>query len=118
MAYSCRPFDEATFAEPQLLGIDAHTGRRVVPLCFEAEVLSSLVGGKPSAQDPNASFASAPQRALYPDAAANPSSAVVAAFLKANGIDYIYVDAKAPNSLVADAVILATSGDAEVLRLP
>jgi hypothetical protein len=118
LAYSCGPFDEATFAEPQLLSIDAHTGRRVVPLCFEAEVLSRLVGGKPSSQTPNASFASAPQRALYPDAAAHPSSAVVAAFLKANGIDYIYVDAKAPNSLVADALPIARNGDAEVLRVP
>ena len=40
------------------------------------------------------------------------------AFLKANGIDYIYVDAMHPNTLVPDAVPIATSGDTQVLRLP
>lgn len=55
---------------------------------------------------------------LYPEAAAHPSSAAVAAFLKDHGIDYIFADADYPNSLVADAVPIAQSGDAELLRVP
>ena len=118
LAYACRPFEEVSFAEPSLLSIDAHTGRRVVPMCFEAEVFSTLLGAQRSVQTPNASFAGAPQGALYPDAAADPSSGAVAAFLQDNGIDYIYADAAHPNTLVADAVPIARSGDAEVLRVP
>ena len=53
-----------------------------------------------------------------PDAAAAPSSAAVAAFLMANGIDYIYADAAHPDSLVADAGPIALSGDFQLLRLP
>jgi hypothetical protein len=50
--------------------------------------------------------------------AADPSSADVAAFLKDHGIDYIYADATRPNSLVADAVPIFTSGESEILRIP
>ena len=69
-------------------------------------------------QHPNPYFYWAPQRTLYPDAKARPSSTAVATFLKAHGIDYLYVDAKHPNTLVADAVPVATSGDAQVMRVP
>jgi hypothetical protein len=118
LAYTCTPLEEVGFATPRLLTIDAHTRRRVVPMCFEAELLSSIIGAPRSSQVPNLSFASAPQRELYPDAAADPSSTMVSAFLKDHGIDYIYADARHPNTLVDDAVLVATSGDAEVLRIP
>ena len=45
------------------------------------------------------------------DRRARPSPANVAAFLKANGIDYIYADAVHPNTLVPDAVPIATIGE-------
>jgi len=118
LAYACGTFEEVAFANSRLISIDAHTGRRVVPMCFEADVYSTLIGAEPSTQVPNAGFMLAPQRTLYPDAAAEPSSARVAAFLKDNGIDYIYADARHPNSLVDDAVLIATSGDGQVLRVP
>jgi hypothetical protein len=118
LAYACRPFEEISFGNPRLLSIDAHTSHRVVPMCFEANVLSSLVGAPSSAQVPSAGFALAPQWTLYPTAAARPSSAAVASFLKDHGIDYIYADAAHPNSLVADAVLLARSGDFQLLRVP
>jgi hypothetical protein len=118
LAYACRQFDEVSFANPRLLGIDAHTGRRVVPMCFEAEVFSAQNGVPVSMQVPNASMLWAPQRLLYPDASAEPSSAAIAAFLKDHGVGYIYVDAIHPNSLVDDAVPIAASGDGAVLRLP
>ena len=47
-----------------------------------------------------------------------PSVASVVSFLKANGIDYIYVDAVHPNSLVPEAAPIATSGQTQVLRIP
>ena len=77
-----------------------------------------VVGGTSSSQTASADWPWAPQRVLYPNATARPSSAAVAAFMKENGIDYIYADAKHPNTLVSDAVPVARSGDAEVLRVP
>jgi hypothetical protein len=118
LAYACRPLEEVGFGDPRLISIEAHTGRRVVPMCFEADTLSTLVGSQPSVQVPNPFFNRAPQQTLYPDATAHPSSAAVAAFLKDHAIDYIYADTTHPNSLVANAVPIATSGDAEVLRVP
>ena len=118
LAYACRPFEEVAFANPKLVSIDAHTGRPVVPMCFEADVPSTLVGATPSAQAPNPGFAWAPQHPLYPNASAHPSSAAVSSFLKTHGIDYIFADAMHPNTLVSDAVPIARSGDAEVLRVP
>jgi hypothetical protein len=118
LAYACGPFEETGFAGSALLSIDVDTGRRVVPMCFEADILSPLIGGNRSVQMPNAFFEWAPRRALYPDAAAHPSSTAVAAFLKDHGIECIYADTKHPNSLVVDAVPVATDGDAAVLRIP
>jgi hypothetical protein len=118
LAYACWPLEEVSFADQRLLSIDAHTGRRVVPMCFQADTFSPTVGGPLSLQTPNQGFDWTPQAALYPDAGARPSSAAVAAFLKDHGIDYIYADARHPNSLVAGAVPLATTGDVQILRVP
>lgn len=118
LAYACQPLEEVGFGTPRLLSIDAHTGHRIVPMCFEAEVLSNLIGAKPSLLAQNLFFTLAPQRALYPDANADPSSGEVAAFLKDHGIHYIYADARHPNTLVVDAIPMASGGDAEVLRVP
>jgi hypothetical protein len=118
LAYACQPLEEIAFTDPSLLAIDAHAGRPVVPMCFEADVFSVLNGAPLSLQTPGAAFLWAPQRALYPDVAAHPSSVLVAAFLKAHGIYYIYADGFHPNSLVADAVPIARSGNSEVLRVP
>ena len=46
VAYACQPLDEHSFGVPQLVSIDAHTDHRVVPMRFEAEILSSLTGPK------------------------------------------------------------------------
>ena len=118
LAYSCGPFDEVAFGTPQLLSIDAHTRRRVVPMCFEAEFPSTLIGALRSEQVVSQFFQGAPQLALYPDAAARPSSTAVTAFLKDHGIGYIYADALHPNTLVPEAIPVASDGDFEVLRVP
>ena len=94
LAYACQPFEEATFGTPSLLGIDAHTGHRVVPMCFEADVFGVLIGAKPSAEVPNANFSLAPRcqplsRCLGPPV------------LGATGKSAIGVDAGATRRLVA-----------------
>jgi hypothetical protein len=118
LAYGCLPSEESSFWDAQLLGLDAHTGRDVVPMCFEAETFGDMTGTPMSADVPNPLFLAAPQRTLYPTSTARPSAASVAAFLKANGIDYIYVDRVHPNTLVPDAIPVATDGDTQVLRIP
>ena len=118
LAYACGTFEEVSFSDPRLVSIEAHTGRSVVPMCFEADFLSTLLGASASAQVPSAYFESAPQWTLYPDATASPSPERVRAFMKQNGIDYIYADASHLNSLVADAIPIATSGDVSVLGIP
>jgi hypothetical protein len=118
LAYACRPMEEVAFWTAGLLGIDAHTGRRIVPMCFEAEALGELTGTEMSQDVPNPLYQWAPQRTLYPDSSTLPSATSVLAFLKANGIDYIYADTLHPNSLVPAAVPVATTDSAQILRIP
>ena len=117
LAYACRPFEEATYLDPQLLSIDLHTGHRIAAMCFQADVDSTLVGATTNPRLPSASFLRAPQRALYPDPDARPSAGDVADFLQAHGIDYIYADGLHPNTLVPGAQVVARSQDAELLRI-
>ena len=118
LAYGCRQFEEIGFATPRLLSIDAHTGHRIIPICFAAGGLGAMVGGQSSDREPNPFFASAPQRGLYPSATASPSPAEVVVFLKAHAIGYLYVDAVHPNTLVPDAVLVASDGDFKLVRVP
>jgi hypothetical protein len=118
LAYACQPLYEIAFTVPQLVGIYAHTGRRVVPMCFEADFASGLLGAELSTKVPSPAWGYAPQRALYPDATAKPTSDAVAAFLREHGIWYIFTDAAHPNTLVADAVPIATSGATSLLKIP
>jgi hypothetical protein len=118
LAYGCRPSEEIGFWDPRLVSLDAHTGRHVVPVCFQNEVFALMTGGAPTTDDPGVSFKWAPQHTIYPDSGARPTAASVAAFLKAHGIQYIYADALHPNSLVTDAIPISTSGDTQVLQIP
>jgi hypothetical protein len=118
VAYACQPGEEQSVWDPRLLAIGAHTDRRIVPMCFEADALRQLVGGEPTFDDISPLFVAAPQRALYPTASARPSADAVVAFMQANGIDYIYADSVHPNVLVPDATPIATDGEFELLRIP
>jgi hypothetical protein len=118
LAYACQPLEEVGFATPRLVSIDAHTGRRVVPICFQAETLSALLGAEPSERVENLFFRSAPQRELFPSVDARPSPDAIAAFLRRHGIDFLLTDPRHPNTLVPDAVPVAAAGAVEVLRLP
>lgn len=118
LAYSCGPAEEIAFGVPQLLTIDAVTARRVVPMCFEPEFPSLLVGAKPDLTIPSQFYVGSPQMELYPTSTAIPSASAILDFLDKHDIDYIYADARHPNTLVPDAVLVASSGDAQVLRVP
>ena len=118
LAYACRPSEEVVFWNARLLGVDAHTGRRIVPMCFQAETAGEMIGGQMSPNIPGPLFPLAPQSELYPDADARPSPESILAFLKRNGIGYIYADALHPNTLVPDATAIATSGETSLLRVP
>ena len=116
LAYACRRFEEAAFWAAQLVSVDAHTGRRVVPMCFQAETYPVLFGRPLSPDVASPLFELAPQRAVYPDSGAHPSPPAVVAFLKDNGIGYIYADAWHLNSLVPNAVPIAPGSS--ILRVP
>jgi len=118
LAYACQPFEELAPWDARLLSIDARTGRRIVPMCFEADFFGQLIGGQKSGDNPNPLFKWAPQRVLYPNANARPPATAVVAFLKANGIDYLYADAVHPNTLVPGATPVMTSGGVQIFRLP
>ena len=75
LAYACLPAEEAAFWDAQLLGLDAHTGRRVVPMCFESETFGAMTGTPNSTSVASPLFRARPQRALYPTCDAKPSPA-------------------------------------------
>ena len=118
LAYSCQPGEELAIWDARLLGISAHTGRRIVPMCFQAESLAQLSGGMASLDAINPLFQSAPQRQLFPTSSASPSPESLVAFMNAHGIDYIYADAAHPNALVPDATVVADAGEFRILQLP
>lgn len=118
LAYSCRPSEEAAFWNPRLISIYAHTGRPVVPMCFETEVLAWLNDAEVSGRDASPLFTWAPQRTLYPTSEARPSLAQIMAFMNDHNIEYIYVDAAHPNELVPGAPLVAKDGDFQLLRAP
>ena len=118
LAYTCQPLSESGWAVPRLLSIDAHAGRAVVPMCFEAETLGMLIGAPPSDQVQNLGFPWAPQRMLYPNAEAAPTSVEVANFLDSYGIHCIDASARHPNDLVPDAIPIERVDDFQILRIP
>jgi hypothetical protein len=119
LAYACYTFEEFAFWDARLISINAHTGQRVVPMCFQADVTSAaFFDGERSEELPNPFFHWAPQRVLYPNVEARPSASAVAAFLKQHGIHFIYADPFHPNTLVPDAPLLTAYGDWQVFRVP
>ena len=118
MAYSCEPFENVAPWDASLIALDAHTGVRMIPMCFFADVQRDLLERPLDERIISPYFLHAPQRALYPDADARPSPFAIAAFLNANGIDYIYADATHPNSLIPDALPVFTLDGVTVSRVP
>ena len=118
IAYACREVEELAFWNAKLISLDVHTGRHLVPMCFETDFFAALDGAGLSLDTPSPLYRAAPQRALYPSRDSRPTTAEILSFLKENRIDYIYADYAHPNSLVPDAIQVASGGGAEILRLP
>ena len=117
VAYACKPFEETTYSTPNLLGLAAYSGHAMIPMCFEVDRFGVMAGAEPSSDRPNTD-SWAPQRVLYPNAAAHPSSQETAAFLIAHGIRYIYADGTFPNTLVDEVIPIKASGSYQLLRVP
>jgi hypothetical protein len=117
LAYACERAEEFVFSDPRLSPIYAHTGRRVVPMCFEEDILSVTNRGTSHAGVENPLFKFAPQHSLFPDSATYPSPGSVKAFLERHAIDYIYADKRHPNTLVPDAVPIAVHGDVTIFQI-
>lgn len=118
VAYACRSLEEVSWWDSMLVSIDAHTERRVVPMCFQASPFLARTGGTESPSVMSPYFRDAPQLEIYPDSQAKPTPEVVVAFMKRHGIGYIYVDSAHPNNLVPDAVPISVSGSSQLLRVP
>ena len=117
IAYACAPLEEVSYWDARLLAIGVHADRRMVPMCFEADSFGPLVGKEPSLEM-SPLFATAPQRALFPDATTQPSPGAVSAFLHEHGIDYIYADDAHPNRLVPEAPVIIKVGQFHLLAVP
>jgi hypothetical protein len=117
LAYSCMPDEEFSFSAPALVSIYALTGRRVVPMCYELDISSPMIGSDPTVRPENPSFKFLPQHDLFTDRAKPASPADIASFLKDYGIGYIYADAEHPNSLVPDAAPIASQGNVVVSQI-
>ena len=116
-AYSCYVLENFAPWDASLVSIDAHTGVRMVPMCFIADRQRRLLGRELDPQIESPFFKPAPQRALYPDASTIPAASDVRAFLATHGIGYIYADAAHPNSLVPDAIPVFSSDGLTIYRI-
>lgn len=118
VAYPCQPMTEVTIWTPRLLAYDAHTGRRMVAMCFQADQMGRLVGAPDDPTVESPFFRMAPQREVYPTADARPTPEAITAFLRRHGIEYLYQDAVHADTLVPGAVVVHQDGGFRLLRLP
>jgi hypothetical protein len=118
IGYACRDEEEIVFWDARLLSIDLHTGRRIVPLCYEANVFAEATGASGAAEEVGPQFRFAPQFELFPNANARPTPEKVVAWMKGKGIGYLFADKGHPNTLVPDAIPMIVRGDTQLLRLP
>jgi len=118
LAYACAVDEEFHFGDPRLVPIYAHTGRRVIPLCYQEDFLSSLQGAPDHTGVENPTFALAPQRMLFAGRDLRPSSQAVMGFMRSHGIEFIYADTRHPNVLVPDATLLAADGPVRLYEIP
>ena len=118
IGYACRQREEIVYWDPRLLSIDLHTARRIVPLCYQVDFLAPYIGADGPADAVSPQFPTSPQFELFPTAEARPTPEEVMAFMKREGIGYLFVDEVHPNTLVPGAIPVLVSGDTQLLRLP
>lgn len=116
-AYACDPIENFAPWDASLVSVDAHTGVRMVPMCFIADRGRHLLGRALDPRIESPFFKQAPQRALYPNALARPTTADIRTFLDMHGIDYIYADSAHPNVLVPDATPIFTRDAITIYRV-
>jgi hypothetical protein len=117
IAYRCSELVEIGVWDPRLVSIDAHTGRRIIPMCFQADHLRTLNGAPEDPTVESPFFALAHQRELYPTAEAAPPEAEVESFLRRFGVLYILSDELHP-TLIADAPVIVATPTYTLQRLP
>ena len=117
-AYSCVAFEEVATWDARLVSLTAHTGRTVVPMCFQADAFRLQLGQALDPMKENPWFARAPQRELYPSADARPAPEAIIRFLRANAIAYIYQDPDHQIVLVPGAQTVFRSGHVSILAVP
>jgi hypothetical protein len=118
LAYACAQVEEVAPWDARLISITAHTGRKVVPLCYQADVFGVQLGQTPDLTVPGPFFILAPQRALWPSHLAKPSAAEVANFMRTHHIDFILADTKHANTLLPDATPIYSERGITIYRRP
>ena len=117
-AYGCTSTENFAPWDYSLISVEAHTGVRLVPMCFMADRARRLLGREldPLVESPY--FRVAPQRQLYPTATARPSDLDVDLFLRSKGIEFVYTDAWHTDTLVTTTTPLFRSGPVTLYGLP
>jgi hypothetical protein len=110
--------EEVAIWDARLISLTAHTGRPVVPMCFQVDVFGVQLRQAPSPDRMSPFFSIAPQRALYPASGIRPGESDILAFMERYGIDYIWVDRDHPNRLVEGATEVFRDGEFGILRVP
>lgn len=118
LGYACAQVEEVAVWDARRISITAHTGKQVVPLCFQADILSSQFGQPLDPTVPSPFFALAPQRSVWPSSTARPTIEQIEGFMNDWGIRYILVDATHPNSLVPAAQPIFQVGNVTIYELP
>ena len=117
VAYACHAVEEISPWDARLLSLTAHTGRIVVPMCFQADLFRPQLGLPLDPAIENPHFANAPQRALYPNVDARPSAADVRAFMDDYRIRYIFADEIHPNTLLPEARPIFSNGPVTIFEV-
>jgi len=118
LAYACEPFEEVAAWDARLISITAHTGRPLVPMCFQADTFRHQLGKASDTTIENPFFRNAPQRSLYPTALAAPGDEQTRSFMERYGIDYIWIDPDHPDLLVSEADLVHQVDGFAIYQLP
>ena len=117
LAYACSPLEETSLGVPQLGSIDAHADRRIIPVCFNAEILSSLNGAHIT-QRPKPVLPRCPATRTLSSAALEPvgSRDSPMAF---GAWDHTFLRRRDhPNRLSPGSRVVAEDGEASILQCP
>ena len=117
-AYGCDPLENFAPWDYGLISIEAHTGVRLVPMCFMADRGRRLLGRELDSSVESPFFRLVPQRDLYPATTARPSDRDVDLFLRSNGIGFVYADGSHPELLSVTADPVFREGSVTLHALP